>query len=298
MKEFKSGFVTVIGRTNVGKSSIINKIVGEKVSAVTNKSQTTRKNIKAILNTNHSQIIFTDTPGIHKPKSLLSTIMNDSAMLSIPDVDIVVYVIDATSRRVDDKTIDKIKNAKKPTILVINKIDLVKKEQVAEIINAYKDLYDFSAIIPISVKQDKNIDELVKEIESNLKVGPAYYDVEEYTNQSIREIIEEIIREKALKLLKEEVPHGIYVEVTSLKTRKTQNNEKIFDIDSTIFCLREGHKGIIIGKNGEMLKKIGSFARKDIENILQSKVNLKIWVKVQEDWINNSEFVKRFKTND
>ena len=254
MEEFKSGFVTVIGRTNVGKSSIINKIVGEKVSAVANKSQTTRKNIRAIVNRPNSQIIFIDTPGIHKPKSKLSNVMIESAISSIPDVDVVVYVIDATSRRFDEDTFNKIKNAGKKTILVINKIDLTTPNVVAEIIEEYKDLYDFSAIIPVSVKNNKNVDEIASEIERNLKPGPAYYDIEEYTDQTMRQLAEETIREKALKLLQDEVPHGIFVEVTKMKSRKTQNKEKIFDVDATIFCLREAHKGIIIGKNGSMLK--------------------------------------------
>ena len=298
MEEFKSGFVTVIGRTNVGKSSIINKIVGEKVSAVANKSQTTRKNIRAIVNRPNSQIIFIDTPGIHKPKSKLSNVMIESAISSIPDVDVVVYVIDATSRRFDEDTFNKIKNAGKKTILVINKIDLTTPNVVAEIIEEYKDLYDFSAIIPVSVKNNKNVDEIASEIERNLKPGPAYYDIEEYTDQTMRQLAEETIREKALKLLQDEVPHGIFVEVTKMKSRKTQNKEKIFDVDATIFCLSEAHKGIIIGKNGSMLKKIGMYSREDLERMLDCKVNLKLWVKVKEDWINDTSIVNKFKAKD
>ena len=298
MEEFKSGFVTVIGRTNVGKSSIINKIVGEKVSAVANKSQTTRKNIRAIVNRPNSQIIFIDTRGIHKPKSKLSNVMIESAISSIPDVDVVVYVIDATSRRFDEDTFNKIKNAGKKTILVINKIDLTTPNVVAEIIEEYKDLYDFSAIIPVSVKNNKNVDEIASEIERNLKPGPAYYDIEEYTDQTMRQLAEETIREKALKLLQDEVPHGIFVEVTKMKSRKTQNKEKIFDVDATIFCLREAHKGIIIGKNGSMLKKIGMYSREDLERMLDCKVNLKLWVKVKEDWINDTSIVNKFKAKD
>lgn len=298
MEEFKSGFVTVVGRTNVGKSSIINKIVGEKVSAVTNKTQTTRKNIRAIINRPNSQIIFIDTPGIHKPKSKLSTIMNESAMNSIPDVDVIVYVIDATSRRIDESTLNKIKQSNKKVILVINKIDLITPDKLAEIINEYKDLHDFDSIIPVSVKNNKNIDDLINEIELNLKTGPAYYDIEEYTNQTLRELAEEIIREKGLKLLQEEVPHGIYVEVSKMKSRKTKAHEKIFDIDATIYCLKESHKGIIIGKQGGMLKKIGTYAREDLEKMLDSKVNLKLWVKIKDDWINDIKFVNKFKTED
>ena len=298
MEEYKSGFVTVVGRTNVGKSSIINKIVGEKVSAVTNKTQTTRKNIRAIVNRKNSQIIFIDTPGLHKAKSKLSEVMNESAMNSIPEVDVIVYVIDASSSRIDEPTLDKIKESKKNTILAINKIDLITPNRLAEIINTYKDLHDFSAIVPISATSNKNVEDLIVEIESNLKVGPAYYDIEEYTDQTMRELAEEIIREKALKLLQDEVPHGIYVEVTKMKKRKTQKEEKIFDIDSIIYCLKNSHKGIIIGKQGSMLKKIGTYAREDLEKMLGDKVNLKLWVKVKEDWINDLKMVKKFKSED
>lgn len=298
MEEFKSGFVTIIGRTNVGKSSIINKIVGEKVSAVANKSQTTRKNIRAIVNRENSQIIFIDTPGIHKPKSKLSQVMVESAYISIPEVDVVVYVVEATSKRIDEPTLNKIREANKSTILVINKIDLVDAKEVAEQIEAYKDLYDFKAILPMSVKDNKNVNELIEEIERNLKVGPAYYDVEEYTDQTMREMAEEIIREKALKLLRDEVPHGIYVVVSKMKSRKTKTGKRIFDVDATIFCLRNSHKGIIIGKNGSMLKRIGTYAREDLERMFDSKINLQLWVKVDEDWINNSKIVNKFKSKD
>jgi GTP-binding protein Era len=295
---FKSGFVTVIGRTNVGKSSIINRIIGEKVSAVANKTQTTRKNVKGILNTDNAQIIFIDTPGIHKPKSKLSNVMIDDAIGSIPDVDVIVYVVDSTTYSIDENTFEKIKAAKKPTILVINKIDLVDANTVADTIEKYKDLYDFKAIIPTSVEKNKNIDEIVKEIENNLEEGPAYYDTEMYTDQNLRELAEETIREKALKLLKDEVPHGILVECTKMKSRKTKENERIYDVEATINCLRESHKGIIIGKGGAMLKKIGSFARQDLEKMFDTKINLKLWVKVKEDWINDSNIIKRFKSED
>lgn len=298
MESFKSGFVTIIGRTNVGKSSIINSLVGEKVSAIANKPQTTRKNVKAIINRENSQIIIIDTPGIHKPKSKLGNIMVESAIGSIPDVDIVVYVIDAENPRVDEATLDKIRQANKRTILVINKIDLINAEKLAKIINEYKELYDFIAIIPVSVRQNKNVEEIAKEIEKNLKEGPAYYDTEEYTDQTLRQLVEETIREKALKLLQDEVPHGILVETTKMKTRKTKNMEKIYDIEATIFCLRESHKGIIIGKQGAMLKRIGTYAREDLEKMLGCKVNLQLWVKVKEDWINNDIIVKQFKSED
>ena len=338
MEKFKSGFVAVIGKTNVGKSSIINRLVGEKVSAIANKPQTTRTRIKGIVNRTSSQIIFLDTPGLHKTKSKLGNVMVENAIDSIPEADIVLYVIDASeykniknannnlarkgenkdspilqnTQRQEDKTqkdiaklkdedkkiIEKIKEANKKTILIINKIDLVDKEKLASIINLYKDLYTFKAIIPVSIKKEKNIEEILKEIESNLEEGPAYYDTEEYTDQTLRQLVEETIREKALKLLQDEVPHGILVEVNKMKSRKTKDMEKIYDIESTIFCLRESHKGIIIGKNGSMLKRIGTYAREDLEKMLGTKVNLKIWVKVKKDWIKDMSIVKKFKALD
>ena len=342
MKKFKSGFVAVIGKTNVGKSSIINRLVGEKVSAIANKPQTTRTRIKGIVNRPNSQIIFLDTPGLHKSKSKLGNVMIENAIASIPESDIVLYVIDASEyknlkkannnldqngenikneilngiqpqedkisnvsilekkvlKQEDSKILEKIKEANKKTILIINKIDLIDKEKLANIINEYKNLYDFKAIIPVSIKKEKNVEEILNEIESNLEEGPAYYDTEEYTDQNLRQIAEETIREKALKLLQDEVPHGILVEVNKMKSRKTKDMEKIYDIESTIFCLRESHKGIIIGKNGSMLKKIGTYAREDLEKMLDTKVNLKLWVKVKKDWINDLSIVKKFKSDD
>lgn len=298
MEKFKSGFVAVIGKTNVGKSSIINRLVGEKVSAIANKPQTTRTRIKGIVNRPNSQIIFLDTPGLHKSKSKLGNVMIENAIESIPEADIVLYVIDASKSSIDEKIMDKIKEANKKTILIINKIDLIDKEKLASIINLYKDLYDFKAIIPVSIKKEKNVEEILKEIESNLEEGPAYYDTEEYTDQTFRQLAEETIREKALKLLQDEVPHGILVEVNKMKSRKTKDMEKIYDIEATIFCLRESHKGIIIGKNGSMLKRIGTYAREDLERMLDTKVNLKLWVKVKKDWINDMSIVKNFKAED
>ena len=298
MEKFKSGFVAVIGKTNVGKSSIINRLVGEKVSAIANKPQTTRTRIRGIVNRENSQIIFLDTPGLHKSKSKLGNVMIENAISTIPEADIILYVIDASKNGVDERIIEKIKESKKKTILVINKIDLVNKEELIEIINKYKDLYDFEAIIPVSIKKEKNVEDILNEIERNLNEGPAYYDTDEYTDQTLRQIAEETIREKALKLLQDEVPHGILVEVSKMKMRKTKEMEKIYDVEATIFCLRESHKGIIIGKNGSMLKKIGTYARQDLEKTLDTKVNLKLWVKVRKDWINDMSIVKKFKAED
>ena len=295
---FKSGFVSMLGRTNVGKSSIINALVGEKVAAVANKTQTTRTAIRAIVNRPNSQIIFVDTPGIHKPKSKLGNVMVETAFGASLDVDIIVFVIDATSDEIgrgDRIILDKIIESKKKCILVINKIDLVDKAQIAKLIELYSNEYNFQAVIPISVTKNKNLDVLLDEIETHLKPGPAYYDTEEYTDQTLRQLAEETIREKALKLLNDEVPHGIYVETDKMKFRITKTGEGIYDVSATIYCLRNSHKGIIIGKNGQMLKKIGTYAREDLEKMLDTKINLQLWVKVREDWLNDTALVKKFK---
>lgn len=298
MEEFKSGFVSIIGRTNVGKSTLINSLVGEKVAIMTNKPQTTRTAIRAIVNRENSQIIFIDTPGIHKPKTKLGNTMIDTAFGSVTDVDVVLFLIEATSEEIgkgDRIILDKIKEAKKKTILIINKIDLIKRENLLNLIDLYSKEYDFSAVIPISaLKQDKTND-VLDEIEKLLKPGPAYYDVDEYTDQTMRQLVEETIREKALKLLDDEVPHGLYVVVEKMELRNTKTDEEIYDIEATIYCLRNSHKGIIIGKNGAMLKKIGTYARQDLERMLQTKINLKTWVKVNEDWQEKDSIVKNFK---
>lgn len=297
-KKFKSGFVSILGRTNVGKSSVINSLVGEKVAAIANKPQTTRTVIRAIVNRPNSQIIFIDTPGIHKPKSKLGNVMVENAFEVSKDVDVVVFVVEATSEDIgkgDRMILDKIKEANKKTILVINKIDLVDKAQVAHLIDLFSKEYDFASIIPVSTVKNTNLNVILDEIENNLKEGPAYYNVEEYTDQTTRDLVQETIREKALKLLNDEVPHGILVEVDKMKMRKTMENEKFYNIEATIYCLRESHKGIIIGKNGSMLKKIGTYAREDLERMLGIKINLKLWVKVREDWINNDKFINSFK---
>ncbi len=300
MAEFKSGFVTLIGRTNVGKSTLLNLLVGEKVAAIANKVQTTRTAIKGIVNRENSQIIFIDTPGIHKPKTKLNETMIETSFGSLADSDLILFLIEATSDEIgrgDRRILDKIKEVKKKTILIINKIDLVKKEKLLSLIDLYSKEYDFEAVIPISATNSKYREIILDEIEKNLKEGPAYYDIEEYTDQTLRQLAEETIREKALKLLQDEVPHGIYVEVEKMKQRKNKNGEDIYDIEATIYCLRNSHKGIIIGKNGEMLKRIGRMARIDMEENFGVKVNLKTWVKVKEDWQENDSIVNKFKLN-
>ena len=297
-EEFKSGFVTIIGRTNVGKSTLINLLVGEKVAAIANKVQTTRTAIKGIVNRENSQIVFTDTPGIHKPKHKLNETMVETSFATIPDSDIVLFLIEATSEdigRGDRIILDKIKESKRKTILIINKIDLVKRDKLLNLIDIYRKEYNFTAVIPISAYQEKYRDIILDEIEKNLKPGPAYYDIEEYTDQTLRQLAEETIREKALKLLQDEVPHGIYVEVEKMNLRQNKQGEDIYDIEATIYCLRESHKGIIIGKNGDMLKRIGRAARIDMEQNFGLKVNLKTWVKVKNDWLDNDSIVSKFK---
>lgn len=297
-EEFKSGFVTLIGRTNVGKSTLLNLLVGEKVAAIANKVQTTRTAIKGIVNRQNSQIIFVDTPGIHKPKTKLNETMVETSFTSLTDSDIVLFLIEATSEdigRGDRIILDKIKESKRKTILIINKIDLVKREKLLNLIDIYSKEYKFEAVIPISATNIKYKEVILEEIEKNLKPGPAYYDIEEYTDQTLRQLAEETIREKALKMLQDEVPHGIFVEVEKMKQRKNKNNEDIYDIEATIYCLKNSHKGIIIGKNGEMLKRIGRAARIDMEQNFGLKVNLKTWVKVKENWIDNPSIVDKFK---
>ena len=299
MEKFKSGFVSLIGKTNAGKSTLLNSLVGEKVAITTYKTQTTRTAIKAIINRENSQIIVTDTPGIHKGKSKLSKTMIDTAYTMIGEVDVLLFLIDGTEKNVsseNDQILDKIRIAKKPTILIINKVDLISKEKIIKLIETYKNEYDFASIIPVSALKNDGVETILKEIEKILPEGPKYYSDEEYTDQTMRGLAEEVIREKALKLLNEEVPHGIMVEVQKFETKETSKGLPFYNIEANIYCVRESHKGIIIGKGGEMLKKISTFARKDLERMFDCKVNLRTWVKVREDWINSESIVNsKFK---
>ena len=298
MGNFKSGFVTLIGRTNVGKSTLLNALVKEKIAITANKVQTTRTAIKAIITKDDYQIIITDTPGIHKPKSKLSETMIDTAFKMFQDVDVILFLIDATSKDIgkgDTIILDKIKESKKPCILLINKIDLVKKENILNLIDIYSKLYDFESIIPISAFKEEQIEKIVEEILKLLPEGPKYYNEDEYTDQTVRQISEEIIREKALKFLEDEIPHGIYVEIEDFKFRKNKNGKELYDINAIIYCQKDSHKGIIIGKNGNLLKKIATYSRQDIEKMLDMKVNLKVWVKVKKDWQNMDNIIKKFR---
>lgn len=297
-KDFKSGFVTIIGKTNVGKSTLINSLVGEKVAITANKSQTTRTAIRAIVNREKAQIIFIDTPGIHKPKTKLGETMLETAYGTVSDVDVVLFLVDASKDEItkgDQIILDKIKEAKKKTILILNKIDLVPKEKIILLMELYSKQYDFEAIIPTSAIKNKETETILCEIEKHLKKGPAYYDIDEYTDQTSRQLVEEIIREKALKFLSEEVPHGIYIETEKMQLRNTKNGEEIYDVEAIIYCLRNSHKGIIIGKGGEMLKRIATSARKELEKMLGTKINLNVWVKVRENWQDKEDIVKKFK---
>ena len=295
MENYKSGFVSIIGRTNAGKSTLLNNLIGENIAITTSKPQTTRTAIKGIVNRDNSQIIFIDTPGIHKPKSKFNESMINVAYNTINDADVILFVVEATYEKISEenmKILEKLKNKNYKVILVINKIDVVSKEKILKIIKMYSDIYNFSTVVPISAKKNKNIDILLEEIEKYLPEGQPYYDREEYTDQTERQLVEEIVREKCLKLLNEEIPHGIYVSVEKMKLRKNKKGKEIYDIDITIYCIRKSHKGIIIGKDGNMLKKIATYSRQKIEAILGVKVNMKIWVKVSEDWKNNSNFTK------
>ncbi len=297
-EKFKSGFISLVGRTNVGKSTLLNALTGERVAIATSKPQTTRTAIKAIINGDNYQMVITDTPGIHKPKTKLSETMVDTAFKMLSEVDCIMFLIEATSTEIgrgDSRILEKIKESKKPCILVINKIDLVKKENLLKLMEMYSKEYNFSAVVPISAEKHQGIDMLIEEILKLLPEGPKYYADDEYTDQTARQMAEEIIREKALKLLNDEVPHGIYVEVEKFAYRKTSKQEDIYDIDATIYCLRESHKGIIIGKGGNLLKRIATYARQDIEDMLGTKVNLKVWVKVKPDWQENDSIVNKFK---
>ena len=288
----------IVGLPNVGKSTLVNLLVGEKIAATANKVQTTRTAIRGIVNRENSQIIFIDTPGIHKPKTKLNETMIETSFGVIKDIDLILFVIEATSDEIgrgDMRILEKIKESKKKAILIINKIDLVKKESLLKLIDLYQKEYNFEAVIPVSSIKSKYRDIILDEIEKVLKPGPAYYDVEEYTDQTMRQLAEETIREKALMYLQDEVPHGIYVEVTKMKLKKTKNKEEFYDIEATIYCLRESHKGIIIGKDGTMLKRIGQSARIDMERNFGTKVNLRTWVKVKENWLDDTSVVKKFK---
>ncbi len=291
--DFKSGFVSLIGRPNVGKSTLMNCLIKEKISIISNKPQTTRNKIQSILTKDDFQVIFIDTPGIHKPKSKLGKYMLKSANSTLNEVDIVLFLIEPDKKLGEgDKIIlEKLKTIKTPVFLIVNKIDIIEKESLLELINYYRTLYNFAEIIPISAIKDENTDTLLINIKKYLKEGPKYFPDDMVTDQPEKQIISEIIREKMLHLLQEEIPHGIAVEITTMKKRAQKD---IVDIDAIIYTEKESHKGIIIGKKGTMLKEIGTRARRDIEHLLGDQINLQLWVKVKKDWRDNDILLKNF----
>lgn len=289
-EDFKSGFVTLIGRPNVGKSTLMNHLIGQKIAITSNKPQTTRNRIQTVLTTEEGQIVFVDTPGIHKAKNKLGEYMVNIAERSLNEVDVVLWLVEPSAfiGAGDRHIIEQLKKVKTPVVLVINKIDMVKKEEILTFIDAYRKEYDFAEIVPVSARSGDNTDELIKVI---LKYLPyeQFYDEDTVTDQPERQIVAELIREKALHCLNEEIPHGIAVAIDRMKAER-----RVMHIDATIICERDSHKGIIIGKQGSMLKKIGSTARYEIERLLGCKVNLKLWVKVQKNWRDSDYLMKNF----
>ena len=289
----KSGFATLIGRPNVGKSTLMNRLIGQKIAITSNKPQTTRNRIQTVYTCDQGQIIFLDTPGIHKAKNKLGEYMVNVAERTLREVDVILWLVEpSTFIGAGERHIaEQLKKAKTPVILVINKTDTVKREEILVFIDTYRELYDFDEIVPVSALNGDNTDTLIEQIFKYLPYGPQYYDEDTVTDQPMRQIVAELIREKALRCLDEEIPHGIAVSIDQMKERKDGG---ICDIDATIICEKDSHKGIIIGKQGAMLKKIGSAARYEIERMMEMKVNLKLWVKVKKDWRDSDYLIKNF----
>lgn len=292
-EDFKSGFAAIIGRPNVGKSTLMNHLIGQKIAITSRKPQTTRNRIQTVYTDEQGQIVFLDTPGIHKAKNKLGEYMVNVAQRTFKDADVILWLVEASTYvgAGERHIAEQLKTCKLPVILVINKVDTVKKEEVPSFIQAYRNLYDFAEIVPVSALRSQNLDTLLECIFKYLPYGPQFYDEDTVTDQPQRQIVAEMIREKALRTLDEEIPHGIAVTIDRMKER---TDGKIVDIDATIICERDSHKGIIIGKQGAMLKKIGSAARYEIENMLEQKVNLKVWVKVKKDWRDSDYLIKNF----
>lgn len=293
-KAFKSGFVTLIGRPNVGKSTLMNRLIGQKIAITSKKPQTTRNRIQTVYTSEEGQIVFLDTPGIHKAKNKLGDYMVNVAERTISEVDMILWLVEPTDYigAGEQHIIQKLKKTKTPIILVINKIDKVTKEDLIRFIDVYRKELDFAEVVPVSALKGQNTDELIACIFKYLPYGEPFYDEDTITDQPMRQLVAELIREKALRLLEEEIPHGIAVGIESMKYRKD-----IVDIEATIICERDSHKGIIIGKGGGMLKKIGSSARIDIEKLVEMKANLQLWVKVKKDWRDSDYLMKNFGYN-
>ena len=292
MKEnYKSGFVALIGRPNVGKSTLMNHLIGQKIAITSKKPQTTRNRIQTVYTSQEGQIVFLDTPGIHKAKNKLGEYMVHVAERTLNEVDVVLWLVEPSTfiGAGEQHIVEQLKKTKTPVVLVINKSDTVKKEELLPCIAKYNEVYPFADIVPVSARTGDNTDELLKVIMKYLPYGPQFYDEDTITDQPERQIVAELIREKALHALNEEIPHGIAVSIESMKRRK-----KLMDIEATIICEKDSHKGIIIGKQGAMLKKIGSNARYEIERLLDCKVNLQLWVKVKKDWRDSDFLIKNF----
>ncbi len=290
---FKAGFATLIGRPNVGKSTLMNFIIGQKIAITSNKPQTTRNRIQTVFTSEEGQIVFLDTPGIHKAKNKLGEYMVNTAVRTWKEVDVILWLVEPSSfigageRHIEEQ----LKSVKVPVILVINKTDTIKREEILGIIDVYRKIHDFAEIVPVSARSGENVDTLLSCIFKYLPYGEAFYDEDTITDQPIRQIVSEVIREKALHHLQDEIPHGIAVVIEKMKEQK---NGKITDIEATVVCEKDSHKGIIIGKQGAMLKKIGQTARYELEHMLETQVNLQIWVKVRKEWRDNELFLKNF----
>lgn len=292
-KKYKSGFATLIGRPNVGKSTLMNQLIGQKIAITSDKPQTTRNRIQTVYTQDQGQIIFLDTPGIHQAKNKLGEFMVNIAERTINEVDVILWLVEPSTfiGAGEQHIIEKLNKSKTPVILVINKIDTVKKAEILTFIEAYKDKCNFAEIVPVSALKGENKQQLIDVIFKYLPNGPMYYDEDTITDQPERQIVAELIREKALRLLSDEIPHGIAVTIERMKERP---NGKVIDIDATIICERDSHKGIIIGKQGAMLKNIGMKARMEIENLLDTKVFLQLWVKVKKEWRDSDFLIKNY----
>lgn len=290
-ENYKSGFAALIGRPNVGKSTLMNCLIGQKIAITSNKPQTTRNKIQTVYTSDEGQIVFVDTPGIHKAKNKLGDYMVNVAQRSLSEVDVVLWLVEPTDYigAGEQHIIEQLKTVKVPVILVMNKIDTVKKEQLLGYIDRYRKQFDFDEIVPVSALKSDNTQVLIEQIMKYLPYGPAFYDEDTITDQPTRQIVAELIREKVLRSIDEEIPHGVAV-----VTERMKYSRRIVDIDATIICERDSHKGIIIGKGGQMLKKIGTLARPEIEDLLEQHVNLQLWVKVKKDWRDSDFLIKNF----
>ena len=291
--KFKSGFATLIGRPNVGKSTLMNHLIGQKIAITSNKPQTTRNRIQTVYTCKNGQIVFLDTPGMHKAKNKLGEYMVTVAERTFSEVDVILWLVEPSTfiGKGERHIAEQLKQVNTPVILIMNKIDTVKKEDVSKFLDAYRQIYDFADMIPVSALRGNNLQTVIDAILKYLPYGPQFYDEDTVTDQPQRQITAELIREKALRCLDEEIPHGIAVAIDSMKERP---GSEIMDIDATIICERDSHKGIIIGKGGSMLRKIGSQARREIEDMLEMKVNLQLWVKVKKDWRDSDFMIKNF----